>query len=62
MTLTTGTDVSDWTVIWGQAGGGMYATIADLGTWAGSGLGTRFLPADLAQPQPEYVFDQQVQW
>jgi len=29
-----GTDVSDWTVSSGQAGGGMYATIADLGTWA----------------------------
>ena len=48
VTLTPGTDVSDWTVSWGQAGGGMYSAIADLGTWAGSGLGTRLLPADVA--------------
>lgn len=39
-TVMPGTDVSDWTVSWGQAGGGMYSTIADLGTWAGTGLGT----------------------
>lgn len=26
----------------------MYSTIADLGTWAASGLGTSLLPADLA--------------
>jgi D-alanyl-D-alanine carboxypeptidase len=43
-----GTDVTDWTPSWGQAGGGMYSTIADMGTWAGTGLGTSLLPADLA--------------
>jgi D-alanyl-D-alanine carboxypeptidase len=54
-----GQDVSDWTVSWGQAGGGMYSTIADLGTWAASGLGNTLLPKDLgdqrlqAQPTPE---------
>ena len=37
-----------WTSISSQAGGGMYSTIADLGTWAGTGLGTSLLPADLA--------------
>ncbi|WP_295447879.1 serine hydrolase domain-containing protein [uncultured Thiodictyon sp.] len=47
-TVAPGTDVSDWTVSWGQAGGGMYSTIADLGTWAGTGLGTSLLPTDLA--------------
>ena len=47
-TVKAGTDVSDWTVSWGQAGGGMYSTIADLGTWAATGLGTSLLPADLA--------------
>ena len=26
----------------------MYSTLADLGTWAGTGLGTSLLPADLA--------------
>jgi D-alanyl-D-alanine carboxypeptidase len=45
--LKGGTDVSDWTVSWGQAGGGMYSTIADLGTWAATGLGTSLLPAEL---------------
>ena len=43
-----GTDVTDWTPSWGQAGGGMYSTVADMGTWAGTGLGTSLLPADLA--------------
>ena len=55
-TATPGTDVSNWTVSRGQAGGGMYSTIADLGahlgadlgTWAGTGLGASLLPADLA--------------
>ncbi len=46
--IAPGTDVTEWTVSWGQAGGGMYSTIADLGTWAGTGLGTSLLPADLA--------------
>jgi D-alanyl-D-alanine carboxypeptidase len=37
----------------------MYSTVADMGTWAASGLGTALLPADLgeqrlqAQPTPE---------
>jgi len=43
-----GTDVTDWTASWGQAGGGMYSTVADLGKWAATGLGTSLLPADLA--------------
>jgi D-alanyl-D-alanine carboxypeptidase len=46
--VAPGTDVTEWTVSWGQAGGGMYSTIADLGTWAGTGLGSSLLPADLA--------------
>ena len=46
--IVAGTDVSDWTVSWGQAGGGMYSTVADLGAWAGTGLGTSLLPDDLA--------------
>jgi D-alanyl-D-alanine carboxypeptidase len=48
VTMIPGRDVTDCTVSWGQAGGGMYSTIADLGTWAGTGLGTCLLPADLA--------------
>ena len=46
--IPAGTDVTDWTPSWGQAGGGMYSTVADLGTWAGSGLGTSLLPTDVA--------------
>ncbi|MEX1296097.1 MAG: serine hydrolase domain-containing protein [Candidatus Limnocylindrales bacterium] len=46
--IPAGTDVTDWTPSWGQAGGGMYSTIEDLGTWAGSGLGTSLLPVDVA--------------
>jgi D-alanyl-D-alanine carboxypeptidase len=59
VTAEPGQDVTDWTVSWGQAGGGMYSTVADLGTWAATGLGTALLPADLgerrleAQPIPE---------
>ena len=45
--VVAGTDVTDWTVSWGGAGGGMYATIEDLGRWAATGLGTSLLPADL---------------
>jgi D-alanyl-D-alanine carboxypeptidase len=51
--IAPGTDVSEWTVSWGQAGGGMYSTIADLGTWARTGLGTSLLPADLAAKRLE---------
>jgi len=47
-TVKAGTDVTDWNVSWGQAGGGMYSTVADLGKWAATGLGTSLLPADLA--------------
>ena len=46
--IPVGTDVTDWTVSWGGAGGAMYSTIADMGIWASTGLGTCLLPADLA--------------
>jgi D-alanyl-D-alanine carboxypeptidase len=52
--IPAGTDVTDWTPSWGQAGGGMYSTIADLGTWAGSGLGTSLLPVDLADERLDF--------
>ena len=52
--IPAGTDVTDWTPSWGQAGGGMYSTIADLGTWAGSGLGTSLLPMDLAAERLDF--------
>ena len=47
-------DVTDWTPSWGQAGGGMYSTVADLGTWAGTGLGTSLLPADIAAERLDF--------
>jgi D-alanyl-D-alanine carboxypeptidase len=59
ITAEPGQDVTDWTVSWGQAGGGMYSTVADMGTWAATGLGNTLLPADLGdqrlqtQPIPE---------
>ena len=46
--IPIGTDVTDWTVSWGGAGGAMYSTVADMGIWASTGLGTCLLPADLA--------------
>lgn len=52
--IKAGTDVTDWTVSWGQAGGGMYSTVADLGTWAATGLGTCLLPADLAAKRLDF--------
>jgi D-alanyl-D-alanine carboxypeptidase len=42
------TDVTDWSLSWGGAGGGIYSVIEDLFTWAASGSGTDMLPADLA--------------
>jgi D-alanyl-D-alanine carboxypeptidase len=44
-----GQDVTDWTLSWGQAGGGMYSTVAELGAWAATGLGTSLLPTDLGE-------------
>jgi len=43
-TAKSGTTVQDATPSWGAAGGGMYSTVADLGTWGASGLGTATLP------------------
>jgi D-alanyl-D-alanine carboxypeptidase len=59
ITAEPGQDVTDWTVSWGQAGGGMYSTVADLGAWASTGLGNSLLSEELAtrrletQPIPE---------
>ena len=47
-TAKSGTTVQDATPSWGAAGGGMYSTVADLGTWGASGLGTATLPQALA--------------
>jgi CubicO group peptidase (beta-lactamase class C family) len=39
--------VQDATPSWGAAGGGMYSTVADMGAWGASGLGTATLPQAL---------------
>ncbi len=46
--LSSTTDVTDWTMEWGKEGGGAYSTIGDLAKWGGSCLGTGFLPAKVA--------------
>jgi D-alanyl-D-alanine carboxypeptidase len=46
-TAKSGTTVQDATPSWGAAGGGMYSTVADMGAWGASGLGTSTLPQDL---------------
>lgn len=42
-----GTDVTNWSLSWGRAGGGAYTTIRDLGRWGALGLGTALLPKAL---------------
>ncbi len=46
-TLDGSTDVTDWRLDWGRAGGGAYSTIEDLGKWGSLGLGTALLPKAL---------------
>lgn len=52
--ISADADVTDWTVSWGGAGGGMYSTVADLGKWAATGLGTSLLPADVAAERLDF--------
>lgn len=40
---TEGQDTTDWNASYGQGGGGMQATITDLGRWGASGLGNTLL-------------------
>jgi D-alanyl-D-alanine carboxypeptidase len=53
ITAEPGQDVTDWTLSWGQAGGGMYSTVADLGAWATTGLGNSLLSDELAEQRLE---------
>jgi D-alanyl-D-alanine carboxypeptidase len=46
---TPGSATKDSVSSWGQAAGGMYSTIADLGRWAATGFGTTMLSPDLAE-------------
>jgi len=53
------TDTTTWNASYGQGGGGMYSTVADLGRWAASLSGTSTLSDDLAAQrlEPRYVLD-----
>lgn len=44
-----GTDTTEWSASYGQGGGGMHSTIADLGIWAASMSGNALLPDGLAK-------------
>ena len=50
------TDTTTWNASYGQGGGGMYSTVADLGRWAASLSGTSTLSDDLAAQRLEPVF------
>jgi D-alanyl-D-alanine carboxypeptidase len=41
--VAPGTDTTDWNASYGQAGGGIHSTIADLGTWAATTVGNDLL-------------------
>ena len=42
------TDTTEWNASYGQSGGGMHSTIADMGTWAASMSGSALLSDELA--------------
>jgi D-alanyl-D-alanine carboxypeptidase len=46
--LVAGTDVTEWSLSWGGAGGGMYSTIDDLFRWTATALGNELLSDSLA--------------
>jgi D-alanyl-D-alanine carboxypeptidase len=47
------TDTTDWNASYGQIGGGMHSTLADLGTWAASMSGGSLLSDELAAARLE---------
>ena len=47
--VVAGTDVTEWSLSWGGAGGGAYSTIEDLLLWASTGSGNTLLSADLGE-------------
>jgi D-alanyl-D-alanine carboxypeptidase len=49
------TETTDWNVSYGQGGGGITATIGDLGAWAGTVMGTSMLSDELAVARQDYV-------
>jgi D-alanyl-D-alanine carboxypeptidase len=53
--LDADTETTDWNVSYGQGGGGITATIGDLGIWAGSTVGTSTLSDELASTRQTYA-------
>jgi D-alanyl-D-alanine carboxypeptidase len=48
-----GLDLTDWNASYGQIGGGMHSTLADMGTWAASMSGNSLLSDELAAERIE---------
>ena len=55
--VVEGTDVTDWSVSWGGAGGGMYSVIDELFDWTASAMGTTLLPEDLHEQRLSFDAD-----
>jgi D-alanyl-D-alanine carboxypeptidase len=53
--LDADTETTDWNASYGQGGGGITATISDLGIWAGSTVGTSTLSDELAATRQTYA-------
>lgn len=49
VSVPEGTDVTDWSMSWGGAGGGMYSSIDDLFAWTAGAMGTTMLPESLGE-------------
>jgi D-alanyl-D-alanine carboxypeptidase len=49
------TETTDWNASYGQGGGGITATIGDLGVWAGTAMGTSMLSDELAATRQDYA-------
>ena len=47
--VVEGTDVTEWSLSWGGAGGGMYSVIDELFAWTSSAMGTDMLSQSLAE-------------
>ena len=51
--LPDDTDTTDWNASYGQIGGSMHSTLADMGTWAASMSGSALLSDELAAERLE---------
>jgi D-alanyl-D-alanine carboxypeptidase len=52
--VPSGTDTTDWNASYGQSGGGMHSTVADLGTWAASMSGNALLSEESAEARIDW--------